>query len=106
MAEGQVQQGESQYASVDLAEYEANLAGMEESVLLLDPLLECAAPAVAKEVRDQIAATRTMLESLKDGREFRPYRDVDATAREQLAKAFGALADTFAKVNDAVGIQS
>jgi iron uptake system component EfeO len=106
MAEGQIQQGESQYASADLAEYEANLAGMEKSVMLLDPLLEGAAPAVAKEVRDQIAATRTLLESLKDGGEFRSYKDVDASARDQIAKAFGALADTFAKVNQAVGIES
>jgi iron uptake system component EfeO len=106
MAEGQIQQGESQYASADLAEYEANLAGMEKSVMLLDPLLEGAAPAVAKEVRDQIAATRTLLESLKDGGEFRSYKDVDASTRDQIAKAFGTLADTFAKVNQAVGIES
>jgi iron uptake system component EfeO len=105
MAEGQIQQGESRYASADLGEYDANLTGMEKSVLLLDPLLEGAAPAIAKEIRDQIAATRTLLASLKDGEKFRAYKDVDKSAREQLAKAFGALADTFAKVNQAVGIE-
>jgi iron uptake system component EfeO len=105
MAEGQIQQGESRYASADRAEYDANLTGMEKSVLLLDPLLEGAAPAIAKEVRNQIAATRTLLASLKDGEKFRAYKDVDKTTREQLAKAFGALADTFAKVNQAVGIE-
>jgi iron uptake system component EfeO len=106
MAEGQIQQGESRYASADLGEYDANLTGMEKSVLLLDPLLEGAAPAIAKEIRDQIAATRTLLASLKDGEKFRAYKDVDTTTREQLAKAFSALADTFAKVNQAVGIES
>jgi iron uptake system component EfeO len=105
MAEGQIQQGESRYASADLGEYDANLTGMEKSVLLLDPLLEGAAPAIAKEVRDQIAATRTLLASLKDGEKFRAYKDVDKTTREQLARAFGALADTFAKVNQGVGIE-
>ncbi|MBN9569818.1 MAG: EfeM/EfeO family lipoprotein, partial [Alphaproteobacteria bacterium] len=50
LAEGQIRKGENRYAHGDLAEFAASLDGMEKSIDLMMPLLDGAAPGIAKEI--------------------------------------------------------
>jgi iron uptake system component EfeO len=105
LAEGRVLQGESRYASSDLAELDATLDGMEKGVGLLVPLLEGAAPDVNAAIKDRLAAVRATLAGLKDAGGYPAYDHIDAQAKDRLARDFGAVADAVAKLNAALGLE-
>lgn len=93
LATGKVLRDESLYAHSDLAELGANLAGIEKVALLLGDVVAPADPELAEEVTLRLTAIKDRLAQL----------DTDQTppspeAREGLAAAFTALADTLERL--------
>lgn len=105
LGDGQLRDGESAHASSDLAELEANLDGMEKSVMLLKPLLAEAAPDAAAAIDKAFAEARAALQSHRDGDAYLAYDRLDAGAREALAAKFNALAGAIAALNPAIGLE-
>lgn len=104
LGEGQVRDGENRWAFSDPAELEANLDGMEKSVLLLRPLVADAAPEVAAAIDAGLAAARAALAELKAGDAYPAYDTIGAEARDRLAEAFRALAEAISALNPAIGL--
>ena len=104
LGEGQVRDGENRWAFSDPAELEANLDGMEKSVLLLRPLVADAAPEVAAAIDAGLAAVRAALAELKAGDAYPAYDTIGAEARDRLAEAFRALAEAISALNPAIGL--
>ena len=104
LGEGQVRDGENRWAFSDLAELEANLDGMEKSVLLLKPLVADAAPDVAAAIDRGLAAARDALGGMKAGATYPAYDTVGEEARDRLAEAFRALAEAISALNPAIGL--
>ena len=105
LGDGQLRDGESTHALSDLAEMEANLDGMEKSVVLLKPLLAEAAPDAAAAIDKAFAETRAALQSHRDGDAYLAYDRLDAGARAALAAKFNALAGAIAALNPAIGLE-
>ncbi|MDR1646855.1 MAG: FTR1 family protein [Zoogloeaceae bacterium] len=105
LADGAILQGENPYAQSDLADLEANLEGMEKSGMLLDDLLSGANAPLAEEHRQRLQTLRAALDSLRVQDDFPPYTRISAAQRDDLAQKTGALADTLAKINPALGLQ-
>lgn len=104
LGEGQVRDGENRWAFSDPAELEANLDGMEKSVLLLRPLVADAAPEVAAAIDAGLAAARAALAELKADGAYPAYDTIGAEARDRLAEAFRALAEAISALNPAIGL--
>ncbi|MDR3157758.1 MAG: FTR1 family protein [Zoogloeaceae bacterium] len=105
LADGVIPQGENPHAQSDLADLQANLEGMEKSVLLLDALLFDANAPLAEEQRLRLQALREALDALRVQDAFPPYARVNEAQRADLAQKMGALADTLEKINPALGLQ-
>ncbi|MDR0673034.1 MAG: FTR1 family protein [Zoogloeaceae bacterium] len=104
LADGAIQQGENPYAQSDLADIEANLEGMEKSVMLLDALLSGANAPLAEEHRQRLQALRDTLEAQRVKDVFPPYARVSEADRGDLAQKMAALAETLEKINPALGL--
>lgn len=101
LAEDTVPNGDNRYGFADLADFNANLDGMEKSVSPLYPLIEAAKPDVAKAVKDGFAGLRTTLSTIGAA----PYQTVDGDTRKQLSAAFATLAERLEAINIAIGME-
>jgi len=106
LADGRIAKGESRYALNDLVELQAALEGLEKGTGLFTSLADGAAPDVSKSVRQNIESIRTTLDGLKGADGYPAFDHVDASARDRLANGFGALADSIAKLNEALGLEA
>lgn len=105
LADGAIAKSENPYAQSDLADLEANLEGMEKSVMLLDALLSAADAPLAEEHRQRLQALHEALDALRVEDAFPSYARISDAQRGELAQKMGALADTLAKINPALGLQ-
>lgn len=101
LAEDTVLNGDNRYSFTDLADFTANIDGMEKSVSLLYPLIEAAKPEVAKAVKDAFADTRTVLAASGTA----SYQAVDTDTRKRLSAAFATLAERLETINTAIGME-
>ncbi len=104
LAQGRIVNGEDHYAGTDIADIDANLAGIAKLVGLLRPLAKTAAPDVMATVDARLAATQTALAALGEGDTWPAYDTVSASQRKALADDFKALAEALDAVNAAIGI--
>ncbi|THT98666.1 hypothetical protein E9531_13920 [Lampropedia puyangensis] len=107
LQESGITEPENLYALSDLADLQANLDGMQKSVLLVDELLQGAKAPLAEEVRQHFQALQSALDALKnhDQSSFLPYSEVTATQRQQLSALVAALAGRVEQVNPALGLE-
>lgn len=105
LAQGRILAGEDHYAQTDLADLEANLAGIAHMVDLMQPVLEPSAPALAAEVRSELQAASAALDDLKRDGAFPPYDKVDEASRQALAQRFATLAGTLKQIPDKIGLE-
>lgn len=101
LAEDTVPQGDNRYSKTDLADFAANLDGIEKSVSLLYPLTEAAQPETASAVKAAFDAVRDDLAALRNA----PYDTVDTSARKQLADRFATLGERIEAINSAIGME-
>lgn len=105
LAMGQISAGEDRWADADLPEIEAGLDGIAKLAGLLQDLLSDADPDTAARYQDSLAAARSDLAALKNAAEYPPFSTVDQSRREQLAKAFSALALNISAINPSIGLE-
>lgn len=101
----QAQGSQAPYSNSDLAEFSADLDGIEKSALLVDPLVVVADPAASAALRQAIDTARATLDGFKVEGAFPPYDQVDAAGRAKIAAAFGAVASASAAFNPAIGLE-
>lgn len=101
LAEDVAPRGENRYAHTDLADFTANLEGIEKSVALLYPLVEGASTETAQAVKDEFVSLRATLSALNGV----SYATVDAQGREKIANGFSGLAEDIARINPALGME-
>ncbi len=104
IADDKIASGQDHYAQTDLADFEANLDGVEKVIELFAPVVGRAAPGEIAEVRNRMAAARSALRALKGSDGFPPYDSVGAEARTALSQKMRALAESISKLNEAVGL--
>jgi iron uptake system EfeUOB component EfeO/EfeM len=104
MAETKLAAGEDHYAGTDLADLSDTLDGIAKIIALLKPVAANAAPDAVADIEQRLGAARDAVNALKGPQGFPPYGQVDAKARENLAKQMGALAAAIGKLNEAVGL--
>lgn len=105
MAERQVPRGENLYALSDLAEFEAELAGIAKIVSLLKPMLAVAAGDKGADLEARLAAAQGALAALSGSGGYPPYDKVDAAGRSVLADRSGALSQALANANQTLGLE-
>ena len=92
LADGRIVHGEDRYAGTDLADIDANLAGITKLVGLLRPIVSLAAPKAMDAVDAKLAAATKALDALRQGDAWPAYDTVSADQRKALSAAFQALA--------------
>ena len=92
------------YSGADLAEFSADLDGIEKSALLVDPLVAEADPTASSALHQALDAARATLDSFRVDGAFPPYDQVDAAGREKIAAAFTAVAAAVDALNPAIGL--
>lgn len=98
--------GENPYAQSDLADIQANLEGIEKTVLLLDALLQGAQPQLAAQVQARFTDARAALAALQDAQgQWPPYGQITTEQRTELKKQMGQLAEAVAQINPALGLE-
>ena len=105
IAETKITSGEDHYAKTDLADFEANIAGVSRMMALLKPVAVQAAPTVVADIDGRIADANSALKALRGPDGFPPYDSVNAENRKALAQTMQALAEVIGKLNTAVGLE-
>lgn len=114
LLEGSLSEPENSYAHSDLADLQANLEGMEKSVLLVDALLAGAKAPLAEEVRGRFEEVHKALDGLQTdaangiqvaGNTWLPSTAVTEAQRQQLRDAVAALMRSVEQVNPALGLE-
>lgn len=105
IAETKITSGEDHYAKTDLADFEANIAGVSRMMALLKPVAVQAAPTVVADIDGRIADANSALKALRGPDGFPPYDSVNADSRKALAQKMQALAEVIGKLNAAVGLE-
>ncbi|GGE00944.1 iron transporter substrate-binding protein [Aureimonas endophytica] len=102
LAETRIPAGEALYAKTDLADFEAELAGVAKIVALLKPVAAENAPAKFGEVETRLAALQTEVAGLRGAAGFPAYDTIDTGRRTALAEKARALADALTALGEAV----
>ncbi|MBZ9655517.1 iron uptake system protein EfeO [Phyllobacterium lublinensis] len=97
--------GEEHYAKTDLADIEANLAGVSRMMALLKPVATPAAPQVVADIDSRMADADSALKALRGPDGYPPFDSVDAESRKSFAQRVQALAQAIGKLNAAVGLE-
>lgn len=103
LADTRVPTGENFYAGTDLADFEAEVAGVRKIVMLLKPVAERTAPDEVKEVETRMAALDARLASLRGPEGFPAFDTLEVGDRTGLADEMRAAADAIGRMNDVVG---
>lgn len=105
IAETKIIAGEDRYAKTDLADIEANLAGVSRMMALLKPVAMPAAPEAVTDVDSRMADADSALKALRGPDGYPPFDNVNAESRKTLAQRVQALAEAIGKLNAAVGLE-
>ena len=97
---------EERYSGAVLPAFAANLDAVDQTVALLQPLLNRSAPDVLARVQAASTDLRNTLATYHQGDAWRSYADVDATGRARIAEQAGALADALEAINPALGLSA
>ncbi|ORC57364.1 multidrug DMT transporter permease, partial [Pseudomonas floridensis] len=96
---------EERYSHSDLNGFAANLDGTRKVVDLLRPLLSKSAGQQLENIDAAMADLDTTLDALQtDAGGYRPYDQVDAGQRKQIAEKAAALADALNGIDAALGL--
>ena len=95
---------EDRYSHTDLADFEANVAGVEAAVTALTPAMTKVDPALQARVRTQLTAVKNALDQFRTKDGFVPYTEVTVppAKRRELTSQVNTLAETLSKVAPAV----
>ena len=95
---------EDRYSHTDLADFEANVAGVEAAVTALTPAMTKVDPALQARVRTQLAAVKDALDQFRTKDGFVAYTEanVPPAKRRELTSQVNTLAETLSKVAPAV----
>ena len=95
---------EDRYSHTDLADFEANVAGVEAAVTALTPAMTKVDPALQARVRTQLAAVKNALDQFRTKDGFVAYTEttVPPAKRRELTSQVNTLAETLSKVAPAV----
>lgn len=95
---------EDRYSHTDLADFEANVAGVEAAVTALTPAMTKVDPALQARVRTQLAAVKGALDQFRTKDGFVAYTEanVPPAKRRELTSQVNTLAETLSKVAPAV----
>lgn len=105
IGETKITTGEDHYAKTDLADFDANLAGVTRMMALLKPVVSQAAPAVVAEIDSRVADVSGTLKQLRGPDGFPAYDKVAVESRNVLSQKMKALAESIGKLNAAVGLE-
>lgn len=97
---------EERYSHTDLNGFAANLEGTRKVVDLLRPLLAKNGGDVLQKVDAAAADLDTTLNALSTDNGYRPYDQVQADQRQQIAEKARALADALEGIDPALGLSS
>lgn len=100
----QASTSQTPYSGADLAEFSADLDGIEKSALLVDPLVAAADPAVSAALHTALDNARATLDGFRRDGGFPPYGEVDAAGRARIAAAFTAVAAAADALNPSIGL--
>ena len=95
---------EDRYSHTDLADFEANVAGVEAAVTALTPAMTKVDPALQARVTTQLAAVENALDQFRTKDGFVAYTEanVPPAKRRELTSQVNTLAETLSKVAPAV----
>ena len=95
---------EDRYSHTDLADFEANVAGVEAAVTALTPAMTKVDPALQARVRTQLAAVKAALDQFRTKDGFVAYTEatVPPAKRRELTSQVNTLAETLSKVAPAL----
>ncbi len=95
---------EDRYSHTDLADFEANVAGVQAAIAALTPAMTKVDPALQAQIRTQFAAVKKSLEQFRTRDGFVAYTEanVPPAKRRQLTSKVNTLAETLSKVAPAV----
>lgn len=105
IGETKIATGEDHYAKTDLADFEANLAGVSRMMALLKPVAIQAAPAVVADIDSRITEAGGTLKAMRGPGGYPAYDTVTSESRTVLSEKMKALADAIGKLNAAVGLE-
>lgn len=105
IASTRITAGEDHYSQTDLADFEANLAGVSRMMALMKPVVAQGSPTVIADIEARLAAVDSALKALRGPGGFPSYSDVNADSKKALAMQMQALADSIGKLNAAVGLE-
>lgn len=105
IADTKITSGEDHYAQTDLADFEANIAGVARMMALLKPVAEQGAPAMVGDIDARIADADSALKALRGPDGYPSYDKIDASSRKALAQKMQVLAEVIGKFNAAVGLE-
>ncbi|WP_091886267.1 iron uptake system protein EfeO [Phyllobacterium sp. OV277] len=105
IASTRITAGEDHYSQTDLADFEANLAGVSRMMALMKPVVAQGSPTVIADIEARLAAVDSALKALRGPAGFPSYSDVNADSKKALATQMQALADSIGKLNAAVGLE-
>jgi iron uptake system EfeUOB component EfeO/EfeM len=95
---------EERYSHIDVTGFAANLEGTRKVIDLLRPLLAKTSGDVLKKIEQATTALDDQLLMLKTGDGFKPYDQVSAEQRQQIADKAKALADALDGIDPALGL--
>lgn len=104
LAETRVPGGENLYAKTDLADFEAEMAGIRKIVTLLSPVAASAGAAELRDVEGKLSAVDGDLAALRSESGFPLYDTVAAESRSTLAADLVALKEALDRMNRVVGL--
>jgi iron uptake system component EfeO len=95
---------EDRYSHTDLADFEANVAGVQAAIAALTPAMTKVDPALQARIRTQFAAVKGSLEQFRTKDGFVAYTEanVPPAKRRELTSKVNTLAETLSKVAPAV----
>jgi iron uptake system component EfeO len=95
---------EDRYSHTDLADFEANVAGVEAAVTALTPAMTKVDPALQARVRTQLATVKAALDQFRTKDGFVAYTEatVPPAKRRELTSQVNTLAETLSKVAPAL----
>jgi iron uptake system EfeUOB component EfeO/EfeM len=97
---------EERYSHSDLNGFAANLEGARKVIDLLRPLLSNSAGELLQKIDVAAAEFATALDALNTDNGYRPYDQVQAAQRQQIADKARSLADALEGVDPALGLSS
>ncbi len=105
LADTKIATGIDHYAQTDLADFDANIAGVARMMTLLKPVAVSAAPQVFADIEARLGDVDVALKTLRGQDGFPAYDKINAEARKALTAKMQLLAQALGKFNAAIGLE-